>query len=127
MSDKTFVFSDAIDSQYIIELYAGDYVMIEETFTDVLLEYDVFVQKINTCFRAEDVIALKSAVHKIKPLFGFVGLTGLQTLCLEFENACQGVDCSQLAADYASLFEKLVQAKSIIAKEQARLVAFNHG
>lgn len=127
MSDKTFVFSEAINSQYIIELYAGDYVMIEETFTDVLLEYDGFVQKINSCFLAEDVTALKSAVHKIKPLFGFVGLTDLQALCLRFENACQGVDCSQLAAGYAALFEKLVQAKSIIAQEQARLVAFNQG
>jgi chemotaxis protein histidine kinase CheA len=101
--------------------------MIEETFTDVLLEYDVFVQKINTCFREEDLVALKSAVHMIKPLFGFVGLTDLQAFCVRFENACQGANCSQLAADYASLFEKLMQAKSIIAGEQARLVAFNRG
>src|SRR5262245_22358677 len=81
-SDNTFVFSPAINGQYVIELYAGDYVMIEETFTDVLLEYDVFVQDINTCFRGEEVLALKSAVHKVKPLFGFVGLTDLQALCL---------------------------------------------
>jgi HPt (histidine-containing phosphotransfer) domain-containing protein len=127
MSDKTFVFSDTINSQYIIELYAGDYVMIEETFTDVLLEYDDFVQKINTCFRDDDTAALKGAIHKIKPLFGFVGLTDLQTLCLRFENACQHSTCSQLAADYAVLFERLVQARSIIRDEQARLVAFNQG
>jgi HPt (histidine-containing phosphotransfer) domain-containing protein len=125
MSDKTFVFSDAINSQYIIELYAGDYVMIEETFTDVLMEYDGFVQKINTCFRDDDITALKSAVHKIKPLFGFVGLTDLQALCLQFENSCQGDNCSGLTADYAILFERLVQAKSVIRDEQARLVAFN--
>jgi len=100
--------------------------MIEETFTDVLLEYDSFVQKINTCFRDDDTAALKSAVHKIKPLFGFVGLTDLQALCLQFENACQvGASCSQMAADYAVLFEKLMQAKSIIRDEQARLVVFN--
>jgi len=102
--------------------------MIEETFTDVLMEYDGFVQKINTCFRDDDTAALKSAVHKIKPLFGFVGLTDLQALCLQFENACQGgASCSRLAADYDVLFEKLVQAKSIIRDEQARLVAFNQG
>ena len=99
--------------------------MIEETFTDILMEYDSFVQKINTCFRDNDATALKSAVHKIKPLFGFVGLTDLQTLCLRFEDACQNANCSQLAADYDVLFEKLVQAKSIIRDEQVRLVAFN--
>lgn len=125
MSNKTFVFSDAINSPYIIELYAGDYVMIEETFTDVLMEFDNFVQKINTCFREGDVAALKSAVHKIKPLFGFVGLTDLQAMCLRFENACQDSDCPALAGDYAVLFERLVQAKSIIEGEQVRLMAFN--
>ena len=126
MSEKDFVFSEAINSQYIIELYAGDYVMIEETFTDVLLEYDQFVQKINTCFHEGDPGVLKSAVHKIKPLFGFVGLTDLQARCLRFENACQNaVSCSALAADYTPLFEQLVWAKGIIQKEQARLVLFN--
>ena len=125
MSNKTFVFSPAINSNYIIELYAGDYVMIEETFSDVLLEYDDFVQKINTCFRQGDVVALKGAVHKIKPLFGFVGLTDLQSRCLRFENACTGVISSELTADYGSLFEKMIEAKSTIASEYERLVAFN--
>ncbi|MBS1660089.1 MAG: Hpt domain-containing protein [Bacteroidetes bacterium] len=125
MSDKTFVFSDAINSTYIIELYAGDYVMIEETFSDVLMEYDGFVQKINTCFRQGDSLALKSAIHKIKPLFGFVGLTDLQSNCLRFEDACLTSSCADLAGDYAVLFEKLIGAKSIIESEHARLVAFN--
>lgn len=127
MSDKSFLFSDAINSEYVIELYAGDYVMIEETFTDVLMEYDDFVQKINTCFREGDVRALKSAVHKIKPLFGFVGLTDLQALCLRFENGCEGVECPQLETDYTALFGQLLQAKSIIQAEQVRLTAFNRG
>jgi hypothetical protein len=126
MSSKTFVFSEAVNGQYIIELYAGDYVMIEETFTDVLLEYDTFVQKINTSFHEGDPRVLKSAIHKIKPLFGFVGLTDIQARCVRFENACQGVDsCSVLAGEYSSLFEQLVRAKSIIQEEQARLVLFN--
>ncbi|HEY6901718.1 MAG TPA: Hpt domain-containing protein [Puia sp.] len=127
MSDKTFVFSDAINGSYIIELYAGDYVMIEETFSDVLLEYDGFVQKINTCFRQGDSSALKSAVHKIKPLFGFVGLTDLQSRCLQFENACLDKTCAELNEDYSVLFERLLQARSVIESEHARLVAFNGG
>ena len=126
MSSKTFVFSEAVNGQYIIELYAGDYVMIEETFTDVLLEYDTFVQKINTSFHEGDPRVLKSAIHKIKPLFGFVGLTDIQARCVRFENACAEVDsCSALASEYSSLFGQLVRAKAIIQEEQARLVLFN--
>lgn len=126
MPDKTFVFSNAINSNYVIDLYAGDYVMIEETFTDVLTEYDTFVQKINTCFRDGDLAALKSAIHKIKPLFGFVGLTDLQARCLNFENACLAASsAADLSTDYNALFTELLTAKSIIQQEQARLVTFN--
>ena len=126
MSDKTFVFSEAVNGKYIIELYAGDYVMIEETFTDVLLEYDSFVQKINTSFHEGDPRVLKSAIHKIKPLFGFVGLTDIQARCVAFENACQDASsCEALTTEYGSLFEQLVGAKAIIQEEQARLGRFN--
>ena len=62
--------------------------MIGETFTDVLMEYDDFVQHINAGYEQGDRAALKSAVHKIKPLFGFVGLLTLQAECQDFENSC---------------------------------------
>ncbi len=49
-TDNTFQFSPPIDSRYLIELYAGDYDMIGETFSDVLAEYDVFVQHLNDSY-----------------------------------------------------------------------------
>lgn len=125
LSNTNFVFSDAINSPYIIELYAGDYVMIEETFEDVLREYDDFVQRIITTYHEGDTSGLKSAVHKLKPLFGFVGLTALQTQCLQFENSCQTMSPSQLADAFTPLEKNLLEAKSIIAKERTRLAAFN--
>ena len=125
LSNRTFRFSDAINSQYIIELYAGDYVMIEETFTDVLNEYEGFVQRIFTSFRNQDRPALKSAIHKIKPLFGFVGLTPLQSQCLEFENSCLDASDEQLEASFSVLKEQLLEARHIIEKEKGRLKEFN--
>src|SRR5215469_9271665 len=118
VSNRTFKFSDAINSQYIIDLYAGDYVMIEETFTDVLHEYDAFVERIITSYRENDRTALKSAVHKIKPLFGFVGLTNLQACCLQFENSCLDLPNEALSAAFTPLREQLLAARSIIEKEK---------
>src|SRR5579871_5060616 len=126
LSDKKFKFSDAINGQYIIDLYAGDYVMIEETFTDVLHEYDAFVARIITSFQENDRQALKSAVHKIKPLFGFVGLTTLQSWCLQFENACMGISDADLALSFSPLKDQLLAARGIIEKEKVRLSEFNH-
>ena len=125
LSDKIFVFSDAINSQYIIDLYAGDYIMIEETFADVLHEYDAFVQKIITSYHEKDRAALKSAVHKIKPLFGFVGLTTIQSSCLQFENSCLEVSETQLAESFSPLKEELLNARATIEKEKVRLTEFN--
>jgi HPt (histidine-containing phosphotransfer) domain-containing protein len=126
LSNKKFQFSDAINSQYIIDLYAGDYVMIEETFTDVLHEYDAFVARIIASYQENDRQALKSAIHKIKPLFGFVGLTTLQAWCLQFENACMGISDADLTLSFTPLQEQLLSARGIIEKEKVRLTEFNH-
>ena len=126
-ANKTFTFTPPIDSQYLIELYAGDYVMIGETFSDVLMEYDDFVRHIYTGYEQNDRAALKSAVHKIKPLFGFVGLLSLQAQCQDFENACQQADLPGLRPSFNLLKDKLIQARSFIRTEQARLEQFNKG
>lgn len=125
LSNNTYVFGDAIDSEYIIDLYAGDYVMIEETFTDVLREYDEFVQRIITTYHEGDLAGLKSAIHKLKPLFGFVGLTWHQAQCLAFENGCPAMTPAQLADAFPPFQSALLEAKSIIEKEEQRLAKFN--
>lgn len=125
LPDNSFAFSDAINSQYIIDLYAGDYIMIEETFGDVLREYDGFVERILTSYHENDRLALKSAVHKIKPLFGFVGLTSIQALCLQVENSCMDAPDAVLAESFSPLETQLLQARGIIEKEKGRLEEFN--
>jgi len=125
LSNNKFTFSTAINSQYIIDLYAGDYVMIEETFNDVLREYDEFVERIITTYHEGNVPGLKSAVHKIKPLYGFVGLTTQQSQCLHFENSCLAMTPPQLADAFSALKKTLLETKSIIATESQRLAEFN--
>jgi HPt (histidine-containing phosphotransfer) domain-containing protein len=123
-ADNMFNFSPPIDSRYLIDLYAGDYIMIGETFTDVLMEYDDFVQQIITCYEQGDLAGLKSAVHKIKPLFGFVGLLTLQAECQDFENSCRQADAGALAANFSSLRDKLVNIRTLIETEKERLQQF---
>ena len=125
LSDNTFVFSPPIDSRYLIELYAGDFVMIGETFADVLSEYNDFVQSVYASYLAKDMPALKAAVHKIKPLFGFVGLLSLQAQCQDFEYACQDRGWAELADDFNLLKNNLIQTKGLIEIEKVRLEMFN--
>jgi hypothetical protein len=99
--------------------------MIGETFADVLSEYNDFVQSIYVSYEAKDVPALKGAVHKIKPLFGFVGLLSLQTQCQDFEYACQDRVWADLADEFNLLRNKLVQVRPLIETEKERLERFN--
>jgi HPt (histidine-containing phosphotransfer) domain-containing protein len=125
LSDTTFSFSPPIDGKYLFDLYAGDYIMIEETFADVLKDYDEFVQAIFSSYQAKDISGLKSAIHKIKPIFGFVGLLSIQAQCQDFENACQRTTFPELAESFNSLKIIILEARSIIDKEQTRLAAYN--
>jgi hypothetical protein len=90
------------------------------------MEYDVFVQHISDCYEQGDRVALKSAVHKIKPLFGFVGLLTLQADCQDFENRCLRDGADVLTAGFTALKDKLLNIRTLIKTEKERLQQFNN-
>ncbi len=125
-SDKAFVFSEEIDAKSIYDLYSTDYVYIEEVFDTVLQEYAVLADNIRSCHASGDIQALRSAVHKIKPVFGFVGLTSMQDQCQQFEHCCeQASSLAALNGDYEMLKNNLIRNKSLLEKEKQRLEFFN--
>ena len=121
---KHFTFSHPFNGQYINELYDNDPALADETFGDVLKEYSPMLQDVYVCYRAGDIRALKSAVHRIKPLLGYVGLTNLQADCQQFESNCERDVFPSLHDDFATLSTNLSSAKTLIEEEKARLAAF---
>ena len=83
------------------------------------------MQSIYASYLAKDMPALKAAVHKVKPLFGFVGLLSLQAQCQDFEYACQDRGWAELADDFNSLKNNLIQVRALIEAEKERLEMFN--
>jgi len=121
---KHFTFSHPFNSQYINELYEDDHALIDETFADVIKEYSPMLQDVYVCYRAGDIRALKSAVHRIKPLLGYVGLTTIQSECQQFESNCERDVFPSLHDDFATLSASLSSAKALIEEEKARLEVF---
>ena len=119
-----FAFSKPFNNQYIKELYEDDFGLIEETFSDVIKEYSPMLQEVFLCYRSGDVPALKSAIHKLKPLLGYVGLTSLQSECQDFESNCQRDVFPSLHDDFATLSAGLSSAKTLIEEEKLRLTEF---
>jgi HPt (histidine-containing phosphotransfer) domain-containing protein len=124
--ENAFIFNKYINAKYIIDLYSADYIMIEETFADVVNEYPSLQESIENAWVSGDIASLKRAVHKIKPLFGFVGLTSIQSQCLHFENACESTpSLAVLTPEFTLLKNSLMLTRSIIEEEKERLALFN--
>ena len=86
---KNFIFNEKINSDYLFSLYADDFPYIEEVFAVTLQHFDPDLESIQVAYAGESVTDLKRGVHKVKPSFGFVGLTDIQQACKEFEDACE--------------------------------------
>jgi HPt (histidine-containing phosphotransfer) domain-containing protein len=125
-SSKKFIFNEKIDSDYLHSLYEDDYQYIEEIFATTLAHYDGDLSAIQEAFAAGDTATLKKAIHKIKPTFGFVGLTSVQQLCGAFEDICQKAgSTAELKDQYQQIVATLAANKELIATEYRKLKDFN--
>lgn len=123
---KNFIFNEKINGDYLFSLYADDYPYIEEVFAVTLQHFDQDFEFIQAAYEGENITDLKKGVHKVKPAFGFVGLTDIQQICAAFEDACQqATDVSALKAGYKNLMASLEEGKLIIASEYRKLKDFN--
>ena len=126
VSNNPFIFSHEIDSKCITDLYGDDFAYVEEVFGTVLKEYGMLTDDINSAYTSADISALKAAIHKMKPIFGFVGLKTIQQYCQQFENKCQSATSLDLLAhDYKQLTDKLIVSRTLLEEEKKKLELFN--
>jgi len=123
---ESFEFDKAIDPESIANLYDKDYNWIEEVFSSVLAEYNLGTAKIEQTLTEKDVEGLRKAVHKMKPVFGFVGMLQMQEMCKNLEDKCQGeTSIAVLENDTTILLNNLTTCREILEKEYDRLKIFN--
>jgi HPt (histidine-containing phosphotransfer) domain-containing protein len=123
---QNFVFSDKIDSDYLVSLYDHDYSYIEEVYSITLNHFDDDLETLRQAWATGNLGDLKRATHKMKPAMGFAGLTGLQQQCMEFEELCQKVQSIEpLKETYHQLITTLAESKELIGSEYERLKAYN--
>ena len=123
---NAFVFNPEFDVNYLNSLYGDDFNYLQEVFDTVLQDYQSLTDNIEFSYSSGNLTALRSAVHKIKPVFGFVGLTAVQQLCQDFEKVCGSVSTpDQLSGDFETLKNKFSQSKQLIEEEKKKLELYN--
>jgi HPt (histidine-containing phosphotransfer) domain-containing protein len=123
---KTFIFNEKINGDYLFSLYADDFPYMEEVYAVTLQHFDPDVEAIRVAYAGDSITDLKRAVHKIKPAFGFVGLTDIQQQCKEFEDDCEQATATEdLKNKYKQLLLSLEEGKSVIESEYRKLKEYN--
>ena len=123
---NSFIFNTEIDSGYLQSLYGDDYVYIQEIFATVLNDYGSLADNIEYSYSSGNLTTLRAAVHKMKPVFGFIGMTAVQQECQEFENLCGTVASPEmLTRDFEALKNKICQCRQMIEEEMKKLEIFN--
>ncbi|MDP4129057.1 MAG: Hpt domain-containing protein [Bacteroidota bacterium] len=125
-SVNSFIFNAEIDTNYLQSLYGDDYVYLQEVFATVLNDYESLTDNIEYSFTSGNLTALRAAVHKIKPVFGFVGMTAVQQECQQFENSCGTVTSpDMLARDFEVLKNRIILSRQVLEEEKKKLEIFN--
>jgi HPt (histidine-containing phosphotransfer) domain-containing protein len=120
-------YNELIDPAILSSLYENDHTFIQKIFQSFLdndIERDL--QQIETCFTSGDTDGLRKIIHKLKPAFGFVGLTSVEERCSEMESLCaSGRSINDLTEKITDLLIAMKAGKKAIEEDLQKLILFN--
>ena len=70
-----FLFSSELDNTFLQELYSEDLQQAEMVFESSIQQLHHEQQLAEARFYDGDIPGLKKIIHKMKPLFGYIGMT----------------------------------------------------
>jgi hypothetical protein len=121
-----FEFSPGLDTAFLRELYGDDLQQAEVIFESSLKQLKSEIMVAESRFHDGDVSGLKKVVHKMKPLFGYVGLGNMQEAFSAFEEDCARAQSpEEIVRGFGQLMDDTEKALQIIEAELKRLVQYN--
>jgi HPt (histidine-containing phosphotransfer) domain-containing protein len=122
-----FIYNELIDPAILSSLYENDHAFIQkifQSFLDTGLDGDL--RQAESCFTSGDPDGLRKVIHKIKPAFGFVGLTSIEEQCREMELLCvSGRSLNDLTEKINDLLNAMLAGKKAIEDDLQKLILFN--
>ena len=118
----TFVFNDKLDHAFLYSLYEDDLPYAQEIFKGFLTETKIEFEGIKNDYSQNALKNMRQKLHKIKPTFSFVGLTGLTE---KTESVIALCDHSSHVAETepgcSALFREIEDSFLLIEKELTRM------
>lgn len=121
-----FEISSDLNKGFLQELYGDDYQQMEMVFEATVDQLVAEIKLAKSRFHEGDVLGLKKVTHKMKPLFGYVGLDEIMAVFAAFEEKClSGATITEVEQDFLNIVSLTEDALQKIDKELKRLKQFN--
>lgn len=123
---EPFRFSPSLQVDFLNDLYEGDWEYAESVFENVITEIPKLIGLAGQELENENTDGLRQALHKAKPLFGYVGLPQTQAMIQQMEDNCKvGTMDGAMKEDFANLKRKIKADSEILEEEFRRLTVYN--
>lgn len=108
------------------ELYEGDLDHMAAVFEQFLQTGPSLLAETEARFKSGDIMAFRQQIHKIKPIFSFVGRPELTELAEALEKQCHtATDITELSGLFVRLNQEHQQLIKVIENELGSLQALN--
>ena len=123
---SAYRFSEGFDVRFLEDLYAGDTQMAEEIFLSSLDQLEESITMADLHVILKDTESLRRVIHRMKPVFGYMGLLFVQELVQHFEDRCvPDRRMEELENAWHYLRQIMCDANRLARKECSRLNEFN--
>ncbi len=121
-----FAFSEELDTAFLHDLYGDDLQQAEMVFESSAQQIKTEIVLAQARFHDGDLQGLKKVIHKMKPLFGYIGMNEVMEEFAAFEKVCLE---EKTAANIEQKFQYILittqQSLLKAEKEVKRLKQFN--
>lgn len=103
MNITQILLDNRLDCEALADMYEGDYEHAEVVFKQFVKNAPAQMKEIDFNYEKDAVADFKAKIHKLKPVFSFVGLTGLSNKAALLEEQCNRVNTLKiLEKEYTS-------------------------
>lgn len=121
-----FVFNSALCQTTLSNLYSDDYLTAEAVFSTFEEEIGAYMVTLRDSFMKRNPAEFSSIVHKIKPVYNYVGLASIYDRLLSLENNCKmAKSMDSMIEDYNYIINETDKFRPLIKNELERLIKYN--
>lgn len=101
MKLEDILFDERLDAETLHNLYEDDYEHAEVVFQQFVKSAPLQMLEIDKNFAENTRDTFREKIHKLKPVFSFVGLTGLSNQAAAIEEQCKnGCSINEIENEY---------------------------